>query len=685
MPETKKIKRVLRVGRASSPSLAAFVERPVPTEKEVAVFERVINREVREQEMDSHLAEIYSGRNGERINVQKMNIKKRAGFFKRLLRWLVILAVLAGAGYLAYWYGWGGSNDLNSLDFSIQAPDQVLAGDSLTYQITYHNPTKYVFSHLHLELQYPDSFVFASSSPTSTSGNYGWDLPDLAPGANATLTVNGSLIAQPAAAAVIFGHLSYTPAGFSSQFKADASASTTVSGPGFQVDLNYSGTAFVNQDNDMTLVLHDVQDNRLGNFNISFSLPANASAAVVLPSGASSTAPTATTTPVSATTTPAAATSRPGATTSNPVFAITKAGGTAWQVSGVVPGLDRTEIPLTYRVKQKSDNLTITVQLAKVLEDGQSYVFWQKSFQPQLVTSDLNLTMTLNGSKDDGALNAGQPLNYSLTYANHGSNTFQDVVIMASVNGALVDWSSLADANKGEAQNGAIVWTKSDIPALAAIAPGASGAINFSLKLRPFQDSDIGQNLSVVSYSQYGINGQAAKNQDNISNTITGQLNSDLSLTEAIRYFDANNVPVGSGPLPPQVGSQTSFKVYWTVKNSLHELADTRVVFALPSYVAWNNNNVTNVGNLYYDDANHQVVWDIGRLPISVYQVSAEFGISLTPAVGDRNKILVLSPGSTVSALDTVTNETIMQKTGAKTTKLEDDSVAGLNNSGVVQ
>jgi len=67
-----------------------------------------------------------------------------------------------------------------------------------------------------------------------------------------------------------------------------------------------------------------------------------------------------------------------------------------------------------------------------------------------------------------------------------------------------------------------------------------------------------------------------------------------------------------------------------------------------------------------------------------VYRVDAEFDISLTPAETDRNKILVLSAGSTVSATDTETKETIVNKTGAKTTKLEDDDIAGLNNSGRV-
>jgi hypothetical protein len=673
MTPVKKIKRVLKVGLDSSSSLSSFVERPVPTDKEVEVFERVMDREVREQEIDSNLDEIYSDKKGGRVDVKTMKFKKQPMWLIRIFYRLLILGLLALVGYLAYFYGFSNSNDISSLDFSITAPDTAIAGAPVSYQVTYHNPTKYPFTKLHLDLQYPNNFIYQSSSLPSTSGNASWELPDLAPGANVSLTVSGQIIAEPNSANVIFGHLSYQPSGLTSEFKKDASASTIISGPGFNVDLNYSATSFLNQNNDMTLVFSEVQNNAFGDFNINFSLPNNTNASVATTTSASSTL--ATTSPI-ATSTPAA---------SSTPLSITKVGGTSWRVSGLTPASGPQKIPLIYKVQKNSNNPTITVQLVKQLDNGQSYIFWEKSFQPQLITSDLNLALTLNGSPNDGAINFGQTLNYSLTYNNRGGNTFKDVVIMAALNGDFLNWNSLQDLNNGQAQNQAIVWTKNEIPGLAIIKPADSGTINFSIKLFPFALGDLGKSMSVVSYGQYSINNQMVSGDSSKSNTINSQLNSDATLKEQILYFDTNNVPVGSGPLPPQAGQTTSFKVYWTVSNSLHELSDSRVVLSLPSYVSWNNNNSTNVGNLYYDDASHSVIWEIGRLPVSVGSVSASFGISVTPTPADHNKILVLSPGSTLSAIDTVTTATITKTGSAKTTKLEDDSIAGLNNSGIVQ
>jgi len=665
MPEEKKIKRILKVGREETSSLSSFVERPVPTEKEVAAYERVVGREVREQEIDSNLSEIYLDKKGGSVDVKKMKIRKRPKLIVRIFKRLLFLALIAAAAYFAYTYWLTDGNDVSGLDFKISAPENILAGEEFSYKITYHNPTKYILSHARLEIQYPANFILTAASTPPSSGNYGWDLPNIDPGASNSLSLTGRLINRGDSINVVTGYLSYLPGNLSSQFKKEASASTIVSGLGFNVDLNYSNTAFINQDNEITLALSDVQENYLGDFNIVFTLPVEANASVIT-SGDKATA----TPPIVGTSTK---------------IIVTKTGGASWQVANLLPVSGRQEIPLTYKIKQKSDNSEIKVRLEKKMENGESYVFWEKAFKPELVSSDLNLTMILNGSKNDGALTFGQPLQYSLTYSNRGVAPYKDVVIMAVLTGDFFDWGSFSDENKGAVWDQTIIWTKKEIPALAEIKPGDEGTIDFRLNLSAFKDSDQGKHLDMISYGQYSLNNKPARKDENKSNIITSKINSDLSLEERVLYFNSDNLPVGAGPLPPKVGEKTSFKVYWTVKNNLHELTDARVILPLPGYAVWDNNNLTSVGNIYYDSATHQVIWEIGRLPVSVYRVDAEFGISLTPAESDRNKILVLSPGATVSATDTETKETITKKTDAKTTKLEDDDIAGLNNSGIVQ
>jgi len=51
----------------------------------------------------------------------------------------------------------------------------------------------------------------------------------------------------------------------------------------------------------------------------------------------------------------------------------------------------------------------------------------------------------------------------------------------------------------------------------------------------------------------------------------------------------------------------------------------------------------------------------------------------------NRNKIMVISGGAIISALDIDTQETIVKTSQVQTTKLDDDDIASLNNDGRVQ
>jgi hypothetical protein len=105
----------------------------------------------------------------------------------------------------------------------------------------------------------------------------------------------------------------------------------------------------------------------------------------------------------------------------------------------------------------------------------------------------------------------------------------------------------------------------------------------------------------------------------------------------------------------------------------------------LPDYVIFSDKITTEVGRLYYDESTRQVIWEIGLLPVSKYQVEAGFNLSVNPVESDRDKIIILSSGSTVSAIESETNGLIVKKTNPKTSKLEDDDISSLSNSGLVQ
>jgi hypothetical protein len=261
----------------------------------------------------------------------------------------------------------------------------------------------------------------------------------------------------------------------------------------------------------------------------------------------------------------------------------------------------------------------------------------------------------------------------------------KEVIIMAILDSDFLDWKSLSDLTGGLVSGNTISWTKNEIPALAELASGADGVIDFSIKLKTLGQIDLSKEYQVKSFVQYSIEGKNMAT-DSQSNTIINKINSDLNLSEQIRYYNSDNIPVGSGPLPPRVGQATSLKVYWSINNNLHELNDLRISVTLPANVTFDNKNRASVGSLDYDSQTNQVVWQVGRLPVTIFKADAEFNINVIPSESDRNKIMIILPGTVVSAIDSETNTQINKTLKGKTTKLEDDSMANsVSGDGIIQ
>jgi uncharacterized repeat protein (TIGR01451 family) len=680
MSETRKIKKTIRIDQESASGLSAFTERPMPTEHEVASFERVVDREVREQEMESHLTEIYRDKKGRMVDVKKMTVKKRQLVVIKMFKRLLIVSLLSLVSYFAYFYFFARGNDMGGLEFSISAPERMVAGEEISYEVEYYNPTKFAMSRIKLELTYPENFIFSSSSIAPTNSNYGFDLPNLPSGGRYSVTVRGIIIDKTDAVKIISGRLNYIPLNFSSEFKKESSDATIVSGNGFQIGVDSPGMAFVNQDNELSLSFFDVSNNYFGDFNLEFALPEGAT--INLDNGSNE---------KNASSSDDKAVNTAGifvATPSSTKMLITPdvSGKWLWLISNLDKNTALEKINFKYQMKNQPVDAQIIIRLSKKLADGKKIVFWEQVISPEIIKSDLNLTLFLNGSKNNGAASFGDTLSYTLNYSNKGENTFKDAVIMAVLTNPFLDWTALKMEQDGDVRTGKmIVWTKKDIPALAEVRPGDEGEIIFTIPIKNYQDGDFGKDLQISAYSQYGVNNKESAEGQNKSNVILTKINSDLSLAEEIRYFDDNNSPVGSGPLPPIVGQKSSFKVYWTVKNNLHEIRGAEVVLNLPAQVKWDAQSSVSTGSIYYDENKHAVIWNIGLLPVSIYQANASFSISVTPSISDQDKILILSPGATITASDNETQSLIIKKTTPKTTRLEDDDIANLNNPGRVQ
>lgn len=627
--------------------LSEFVEREVPTEEEVDRFEEFAHTENREQEIDEGLSEIYQNDDGEMVDVQKLEIKKKRGLLFNLSIVFLSVAFFVSAGWFAYNFIISAiGSDPTAIELTIDAPKNIVAGEEFFYLVKYKNLYDVSLNNMEIKITYPENFILLDTDPLPVDGV--WKVPFLAVSQSGEIKIKGKIIDSQDKIEALLVEARYSPANFSSEFKKETSNELTVSDIGMNIAVEAPSSVLVGEDSEFTIKYRAKNNNYIKNFRATAEKPENMEL---------------------------------GAYKNSAGISTVEVKNNTWLISDV--GTEEKELVVKFKFTEKINNNESVLLNFEYSEDGEKYYkFFEKQIDLEIIKSDLSLVLIANGSRDSGAVNFGDAMNYSLSYENRGEFEMKDVVIMAVLEGESLDWDSV-EGGEGKVSDNTITWSKQEVPALETIRGGDKGVIDFSIKILSVEKIDLNNyvgasKFEIKSYAQFNIGNreETSDNEDTKSNTIISKINSNLKLDERIRYFNDDNIAVGFGPIPPKVGETTSYKVYWTVTNNLHELNSLRIEAKLPSYVSWLGKEVVDVGSIFYDSASGKVVWDVGRLPDTVYKINAEFSIGITPSENDYNTVKILLSDTTVKAVDAETQSEISTKGVGKTTKLEDDNIA---------
>lgn len=640
------------------------VAQPETKKPELNKIVDYVKTEIRNDEIEEGLAEIYQGEDGKLANIQKINIKKTHGIIFRAFFWLLSLAVIGGLVYGGYhYYSLKQAGKSDDISIEVSADNQVVAGKDFSYTITYKNLSAVDLKDVNIKVTYPDNFIYGSGQPVANDQNNNWSIDTIPAKRSGEIKVIGKLVNEVDLNNILIASMTYTPANFSSEFSKQASYNIKVSDFGLNLNFDAPASVLIGETNNISLKYQAKTENYLNNFRVTIVPAENLEFS-----------------------TSTVATATPG----------------VWQVNDISD--KEGSLDLKFKLNSKltdSQNLVLKFEYSP---DGQKYLtFFQKQLPFDIMTKNLNLNLIINGSNKDQAVDFGQTLNYSIAYNNKGDSSIKNIVIMATIDSDFVDWNSLIDKSKGQVRDNKIYWTKEQIPELESLGPNTSGSIDFSIKVKSSGQTDPTKNYQVKSYARFSINtltdgvttatasstasstnsetlasstpsvDSTQDSDNNKSNEIINKINSDLSIKEQVRYFNDDNIAVGSGPLPPKVGETTGYKVYWDLTNSLNELDNLVIQTTLPSYVNWDSKNTADIGTIDYSSSTRVVTWNLGRLPITTSKASASFNITVVPTDIQKNKILVLLQSTSILAIDSVTGSKIEKSIPAKTSKLEDE------------
>ncbi|MBI4709194.1 MAG: hypothetical protein HY764_03265 [Candidatus Portnoybacteria bacterium] len=568
----------------------------------------------------------------------------------------LVVAAIVVSGLVFWWSRF--SFDKTKVSLEVFGPERVASGEEVNYIVRYKNNTKTTLKNLKLTFIYPEGSLPVEAG----QGNLGKvgerdasvvSLPDLSSGQEGQKEFRANIAGLKNDEKKAQANLEYQPANISSSFENSAEFSSVifsvplvlnfdlpervVSGQEISVVLKYLNSSDISF-SDVVLAVDYPQD-----FNFKYSLPNS------------------------------------------------DENSSVWRFSEISPG-EEGKIIINGVLSGIKDEIKAFKARAGIKREDVTIPVSEGFSSALISVSPLAIETQVNGSRDYLAT-AGETLNYKLTYENTVDVPINSTYIVFKFDSRLLDFNTL-DIEKGFFNNldSTITWNEASLPDLETIEPGQKKTVNFSVKVKQnlpisnFNDKNFVINTSakidspIVPVSLKGIQ---LTGQDSLAT----KLNSKLIISSKGYYYDS--LMPNSGPLPPAVGQQTTYTIYWRVINSPNDVEDVIVETYLPPYVRWLDKHEPDNGSVQYNQTTGKLTWTLGRMPANTGVLlpvkQLVFQIGLLPGSDQIGRAPELVQEAIITGKDLFTGASLKGVASSIATDLPDDPGIDNNDGNVRQ
>jgi len=560
----------------------------------------------------------------------------------RFLVWsiitLVVLSAAAWGGYLLFNQQFSGGGE--KLQITIEGPDDVISGDEVQFDITYENLGDVPMALLELRLMLPDGLIVEKAEPTSNAGDNIWNVGPLTPGSDGLIRLTGIWIDSVPSSDNIQVIASYRPANFNSEFQDITTKALNVRSSALEVSSDGPTAAVPGEEVQYTFTLRNAGGIDLENPRLRLEV---AEGFIV--------------------------------TETTPTL---EEGKSEWDFEPLPPGEEIEVVVIGSFAADASDVRTMRVTSGlfhndRFLEQG------VEEAQTDVLGGGLQLRLIVNGSTDDQSVNLGTTLRLSIDVTNEGEEDVGGLQVTLGVNedgsGVPIDWAN-SDTSDATRTGNTLNWSEDSLSGTGTLAGGERETIDVSLRLHNTLDGAADSMTMTVSAEVTNIAGVETSRVLQ-STPITINVNSDTQFINSAHYY-IEGVAVGSGPLPPEVDSTTTYRVVWDLQNSLHALEDVVITSTLPPDVVFEREVQTGIGTLDFDESTRVITWSIDSLPSTISDVSTMFDVSVTPTTDQIGTFVKLTNETVLVATDTITESRLQTSGPVLTTDTEDEEAAGL-------
>ena len=552
----------------------------------------------------------------------------------RLLKWLVLLALLlAIVSFLSFWFG-SPSFSESGVKLEIEGPTQVSVGDEVVYKLKYSNTTKLDLNNMIFKFTYPEDSVVLKNGVVATNLSETFTVEQLSPGQETIKEFKAFLLGDRGNIKTAKAEISYKAGDLRTPFEKNASLSTTIIGLPISLTLSAPPNSVPGQMVNYVLDYRNESGDDIVDLRFEFDYPDGFSVQKTTP-------------------TP-------------------NTGNYVWTVP-VLKNSKGGRISITGTLNGKEgETKNVSVVLKRKI--GDQYVNYEKAETSSTIANPLLGTeISVNNSSDYSAF-PGDDLNYEINYSNNSNYNLIGMNLTVKLEGEMYDISGL-DTKGGyyDGSNGTILWNAGTVSDFSNLAPNKNGQVSFRIKLKNSipSGSSGSKNLFVRASARLSTpNVPSSVGGDEIfsDTSLVTKISAQPTLKQLVYYNDS--AFGSSGPLPPEVGKETSFTIHWQVINPGNDINGVKISGILPTGVNWKS--LVSVGSgqpePIFNKNTSEVVWNLGVLPQGVGVIGpkyeASFQVTIKPAINQKGNSVALMKDSKLSGTDVFTKQNIIVPVG---------------------
>lgn len=344
---------------------------------------------------------------------------------------------------------------------------------------------------------------------------------------------------------------------------------------------------------------------------------------------------------------------------------------TEWEV-GTLSRAQGGRIEISGRLSGSINEEKIFQAQIGVWQNGEFILLKEASESTVIIIPSLYVTQEINGSPQYTA-SPGDFLHYELSFKNVGSASLNNLSLIAKLDGKAFDLTTL-QAPKGTVNSGdnSILFDWRKISALQFLNSGDEGKVEFWVRLK----------------DEWLIEGSQDKNPTIKDDIILGQIqkefivkvNSKLVVSQKVFFND--EIFGNGGPLPPQVGKETTYTVMWQAQNFYNDVNGVKIKMVLPSYVSLTGKIFPEeaASSFTFDSQSREIVWDVGDMKMSqgaegTAAPNISFQIKFVPTGSQIGQTPDIIGDAHITGQDQWTSEIIEGFAPSVNTTLPDDGI----------